>query len=354
MRENSAVAARISDSVHLRELQTIFPLRRYSDETTATEVADWMREVYANSYAADQLEYFISQNVRDVVLSGFPKAASRHRVVWLMKYYEALTAVDDAANSRYRMTEREALHMVEELERSIHGQPVEFATDISRVMAECIQGMQVDMSEGLSGRFVDTFQIYLDRLRRELIHPGSHAMDLDTVEEFSSFRFENYSGPCILTQLEYAVDADITEQQRTEPDVEKIGRMAIYHSQIVNDLTSFGRESNHGEHCNLAYFLILKEEMKLQEAFDQLCDQAERYDEEFWRLRKRILSGSLAFDDDVLTYIHGLEYMIPGFDMWHFMTNRFRNPEYVWDGLAYSTFDTSDKPQNYLPKQRTS
>lgn len=351
MRENPKIAALIPDSVRLRELVTLFPTQRYPEDpgapSAAEEVARWMADVYASSYPPRQLAYFISQNVRDVVLSGFPTAVSRERVVWLMKYYEALTAVDDAANSRWSLDVPQALAMLGELEDAIHDRPVRFGTEIARQQALAIRGMRKVMPQGLTARFTKTFQTYLDRLRSELLRPGVHALGAASLDDFALFRYENYSGPCILTQLEYALGVDLTEQLTGSPELEEIGRKAIYHSQIVNDLTSFGRESNHGEHCNSAYFLLSRHGIGLQDAFDQLCDRCEAYDRDFWRLRKSLLSGPLAFDPAVVAYVHGLEYMISGFDAWHFMTNRFRHPGHRWDGETHAVFDTRECPANY-------
>jgi len=185
------------------------------------------------------------------------------------------------------------------------------------------------MPEGVWRRYRASWQDWFahvlreNKLRKALVIP-----DVDTYLDIR--RLSVGLQPSIIT-AEYVLDQDLTEALAADPELARLGGVAVEHAMFVNDLFSFREECFKGDNFNIVASLLHTEGHTLQRAIEIICDKVREADEALVNLsnalRRRYTAPSMR------AYIDILNTFCAGNLRWSMETTRYNGHDSAWNGL---------------------
>jgi hypothetical protein len=98
-------------------------------------------------------------------------------------------------------------------------------------------------------------------------------VDLKDVDSYIRMRVENIAGPMICTLTEFANNAYVPEELRSEPWAKEVVKSATSHIMLINDMSSYHKESTHKDQPrNLITVLMKTEGMSFAQAVRRVIE----------------------------------------------------------------------------------
>ncbi|MBB5103388.1 terpene synthase family protein [Streptomyces spectabilis] len=235
----------------------------------------------------------------------------------------------------------------------MHGGAADPSVPFAGVFQRLWQRLTRGMREPLRERFADCLNAFIGGAAAEVAPrpQGSHpdfdhfpqytrtsSREYRSFEEYRSVREHSIGARYLYVLHEHALGIDMTEVLRRSEALQRVERTVVHQHLLHNDLLSYRKELLAGQRDNTLAVLQDTEGLSLQQAVDRLWACAEEAEDDFLRVRERILHSSLGRRGDVRRYLEQMWWMVPGSIEYQLMSPRYHGLGYRWSGYACGEF----------------
>ncbi len=200
-----------------------------------------------------------------------------------------------------------------------------FWPGIADLRATFERDMPPRVYERFQAAWVDWFAYAKEenRYRKGLIYP--------TLAEYLRIRRNTIGMIPSVIAIEYFLGLDLTDVLESDPDLGTMGKAAVEHILLVNDLFSFRAEVFAGDHSNIVALLLRTQANSLQEAVDTTTGMIHDADQALVDVSDRLRDRHP--DPAVRAYIDAVNQMAAGNLRWSLETTRYIGRGNAWNGL---------------------
>ncbi|MFE2729261.1 terpene synthase family protein [Kitasatospora sp. NPDC059327] len=293
----------------------------------------------ANAWARPLLvAHFRSERAADAYLAqrtpfwaGMTFSHARHdRGYWAAVNAITWGVVDDAFARPEVRDDHARLDLLRHLfHQAIDGTPAPEGESAVRMAYEAVVGVAADMPPTMADRIRTTLHKAIDSSADQNRGP---LLDTLTEEAYLAIRADDMWAVWIVIMTEYALAIDLGDELAHDPDLHQAAQLATDSIAYVNDLFSFNKEISMDEAFNLIWIYMRDGGLDLQSAIDKLIALQQSNEDEFVRLRDRVLAGPLGARTDIREYLSALEHIYPASPYFYSFSPRYR-AHTRWDGI---------------------
>ncbi|CAE6452046.1 unnamed protein product [Rhizoctonia solani] len=197
--------------------------------------------------------------------------------------------------------------------------PPKFKT--AAALQSCFNRMCQDGDAATLRRFVNATDQYTQRSFQQQINKSAEL--IPTVEEYIQHRREASAMMTALAVLEYTLGLKLPDEVASHPVVTQLGITGSDILNWANDIYSFPVEFARGDVHNFVCVAMEHENLGVEEAIAYVDGRIRERVDEYVSIKKNLPSFGPDLDEQVASYIQGIEYFVQGFIEWSFITPRY-------------------------------